>query len=1277
MNRIFTVMSMIRIFGKMLILGIFPAHVASTGVPSNCTILEWNVGVYGFFSEDFLHFQKTNGVFDVMRTIAFFDLDFQSTWNTTVKARWGQSFYARSIEMNPCLRFRPIVIDAPNDLKTEYMKAQINSFWAFDAIDIDVLAYLPMVPAENILHSGVQGKVSVGLLPMEFLSDKKLYPFLFRYADPSGDEAKVAYRYFVDFGWRSITVVYDESQDGMAKFRVFCELWNADNRSTLAMNIFTVPSAKLPYKKTAIHAFIKMIRASTTRLLYVDIEAGWNFASDRYCKPLNLNVCFLRDMFEMNVKAPQFQYLITSGVLKGIEFIDDSHGIPEVSVVRVLVDGNAHFIKGHALSVDPVNFPWALDALMNQVFRVKPSDYANAYTRYGIDQWTQDTWTSFWQDKVLQGKALAGWPSSFQIMRLMYYLGDALAFILFGLNDVMDKYQPTSKSQITTKMMADAMSSSRPTFTTFGGSEPFTMPYPDQKVLAPSVVWQRMWRNKTEGILIDYAICCNGSYYRAGIPTFVDEIPTWSTGNASQMPSPMLLNCTPGQYMLPLGLCEWCPAGRFSGTFDQTSCDICPRGKTSVEKSAACVECDVGRVAGEPQMEDCVDCVAGTYASSKGLSQCSSCEFGQYASFGASTGCTRCGGDLTTESMGAVLPTDCICPKGTFSRAFRIPNSSDGEDTSCEACMLGLDCESNWPRSWNAVGNSTSLAKPGFYTKASDPYEPYKCCYAACEEDCPGGAPETCGPDRNGLVCDTCAEEGYFINGSSCQQCPVHSKLLVLFIVIVSCLGCCFAYYLTNGRLTVDADNPLAMFLFLGLVVTTAQIFGILKDLDIPWPKSVDVFMTSAAAAFTLDAHAVPLECAVGDWAVARYLVQVLLPYMLLLEILVLFLGSKLVASILSRPSTSWRINETLNVAGQIMQFLFIAFCGIMLKPLQCYRHPNNKWSLKMYPRVLCDEGGDHLVLMVLGALIGFGFLLPFMTWCVWGCVKAPSESSKANSEFLQRFRFLLYRFRPDYWWWGLCFLLRQTVLAFASVLLIENPHGQLFYAGSALAVYGFLVCRCWPWISGELGFIDAGSMLALLLIVQTATNFLPEPSDSKGRSAILLALFVTMGALLVRFFIILVRSVIANGVSGEFGTGSPDRIETSKKLLQWLEYMEKVPNADVTETICMMNGFDRSSMVHLMSSWNAVSEQGVTGGQKRLSGVPSRFKVSKETTSQLDRQSSRLSRMSESGGIKPKETLAASEITSLSLSQESTEAQMSSALDKRLETDSEAMHTI
>jgi len=85
---------------------------------------------------------------------------------------------------------------------------------------------------------------------------------------------------------------------------------------------------------------------------------------------------------------------------------------------------------------------------------------------------------------------------------------------------------------------------------------------------------------------------------------------------------------------------------------------------------------------------------------------------------------------------------------------------------------------------------------------------------------------------------------------------------------------------LGDGRLTVNADNPLAVFLFCGLIETSAQICGVMKILNIPWPTSVNQLMTGSSALFTLDADSFALQCAVGSSAITLYCVQVLAVYL-------------------------------------------------------------------------------------------------------------------------------------------------------------------------------------------------------------------------------------------------------------------------------------------------------------------------------------------------------------------------------------------------------------
>ena len=162
-----------------------------------------------------------------------------------------------------------------------------------------------------------------------------------------------------------------------------------------------------------------------------------------------------------------------------------------------------------------------------------------------------------------------------------------------------------------------------------------------------------------------------------------------------------------------------------------------------------------------------------------------------------------------------------------------------------------------------------------------------------------------------------------------------------------------------DGRLTVNADNPLAVFSFpwFDRNMSSAQICWVMKSLNIPWPTSVNQLMTGSSALFTLDADSFALQCAVGSSAITLYCVQVLALY----HVRSLHFGSKCVVGIAKWPDIAWQKDKTFNVAGQVLQALFIAFCGSMRKPLQCFDHPNGKRSMTIYPQVLCDEGDAHL----------------------------------------------------------------------------------------------------------------------------------------------------------------------------------------------------------------------------------------------------------------------------------------------------------------------------
>jgi hypothetical protein len=190
--------------------------------------------------------------------------------------------------------------------------------------------------------------------------------------------------------------------------------------------------------------------------------------------------------------------------------------------------------------------------------------------------------------------------------------------------------------------------------------------------------------------------------------------------------------------------------------------------------------------------------------------------------------------------------------------------------------------------------------------------------------------------------------------------------------------------------------------------------------------------------------------------------------------------------------------------------------------------------------------------------------------------------------------------------------------------------------------VYGLSVCRIWPWISAELSWLDAGTMLALLLIMLGASQYIPEAREDQGRFEFLVSLYFFMAVFMVRFIVLIVISTFKNGFFGEFVVNPffaeislfnpPNRIETSQFWLKWLEYSQDIPNTEIADTICKMNVFDRLSIHKFMSSWNAVAVESATashsttGSKTRLERVPSRIRVSKQETSRVSRSSKRVS---------------------------------------------------
>jgi ABC-type branched-subunit amino acid transport system substrate-binding protein len=540
-------------------------------------------------------------------------------------------------------------------------------------------------------------------------------------------------------------------------------------------------------------------------------------------------------------------------------------------------------------------------------------------------------------------------------------------------------------------------------------------------------------------------------------------------------------------------MCKSCPTGMvYLSLFGSCACKA---GFVNDATTGNCEECKQGKFTGSAGQVACESCSPGKYASGDAATECVFCGLGFYQSANASSACVSCDAGETTIQTGLSSEAGCDCEEGMYRPR--------GVNTACEPCLKGMDCpfgsDANNFNAYGGSGEDIPLLAAGFYSTADEPLSIYEC---ITEEACPGGAPASCFDRREGLVCASCPAD-YSVNKATgaCDICSGGLTALVVLTPVFVSIVIVLVYYIGNSPLSVNASITLTCSVAGGLIVTVFQVLAVFKQLSIPWPKSVLVTF-DVASLFALDADAVSIECAFGSDATVLYLFRVLVPISFVVLVSILFWLSKVVGCMLPTSTrVPWSLDKVLNTIGQVLQMLFIAFAVIVVRPLECAPHPNGEASMFLFPQVLCWSS-DHTPLVILAAFETLFFLAPYAALCVWANVRAPVIANQASTQaapngFLVRFRFLMYRFRPDTWWWGNIYLLRQTLLAYASSMPADDPHGQIIFTICILSIYMLFLSRYWPWKNHSLNMLDAGSTLMMLLVISTATAFLPE-SPSK-----------------------------------------------------------------------------------------------------------------------------------------------------------------------------------
>jgi hypothetical protein len=387
-------------------------------------------------------------------------------------------------------------------------------------------------------------------------------------------------------------------------------------------------------------------------------------------------------------------------------------------------------------------------------------------------------------------------------------------------------------------------------------------------------------------------------------------------------------------------------------------------------------------------------------------------------------------------------------------------------------------------------GDGVPLTKKGYMMLAGSLFV-YKC---TIEDVCPGGPADTCKGTNIGTACSEC-EDGFVYKQGACEECGAFDSVMIYLVASSLAVPIGIMYYMMDSPLTAKATTLYCTSTAFGNLVSAMQVFAVYHMLTIPWPEATKAFLEFASL-FALDLQILNVGCAYGTTAAARYLTSALfMPFVLFLIVIEYYIFNFLVKVNVLPKKRAWTWPKAFNQAGQLYSMTFTTSSVLALSSMTCYSHPVDKKSLVGYPEVICGTG-EHITIILFG-----GFLTlcatAFLGMVVFATCKAPAKAAQGNVIFLQRFRFVFFRFRVDVWYWGATLLIRGLILASIPPLVPDSAHLQMILIVGALLVPLVLQVRKWPWKAPLLNVVDAIISGMLIFMIVSASGFTKRVEDA------------------------------------------------------------------------------------------------------------------------------------------------------------------------------------
>eukprot|EP00930_Biecheleria_cincta_P002620 TRINITY_DN103625_c0_g1_i1.p1 TRINITY_DN103625_c0_g1~~TRINITY_DN103625_c0_g1_i1.p1 ORF type:complete len:754 (-),score=116.79 TRINITY_DN103625_c0_g1_i1:122-2302(-) len=268
------------------------------------------------------------------------------------------------------------------------------------------------------------------------------------------------------------------------------------------------------------------------------------------------------------------------------------------------------------------------------------------------------------------------------------------------------------------------------------------------------------------------------------------------------------------------------------------------------------------------------------------------------------------------------------------------------------------------------------------------------------------------------------------------------------------------------------------------MAITVVLSFGVYGTLNAVWAPPLSDFIPSFTV-LRLDLEIVGFSCLVGGKSYLSSYVVKLLTFPVCCALLIL--GVRILRIVpKTRSFANFNTSALLNSMGFLMSAFFVSVSLVSLEGLRCTKNPNGIHTLQADGAIICWEGGDHLMIVVLSSVAILVYPVFFITVTGFAAFKFGYMSSRYGLTFTNSVRFLTARMKPGYEFFGFWFNVRNFGISIAPLIASDNYGAQVCLIMAIFLVWMILQTKfeCWRFESlNMLDTIVSASQIMLLAL--------------------------------------------------------------------------------------------------------------------------------------------------------------------------------------------------